>query len=462
MSSRALYGGDGVTKTFLVPFPYIKQPDVRVKVNTRFLSFPFDYIFIDDTHVQLRVVPAPADAVEVIRQTDSATALSQFHDGSVLTEAELNLAVQQLLYLIQEAQDGLEVGINTGLTRVATNTGISDDTDVLANVTDSILNSQLLADLQQRITDIDTNAATIGDQVDRVNTLATTVTDLANIDGTDLHTFITNEQTARIEGDTATNQTLSLMGAASPDGASFVLDMAKVEVAPGESLGTHLTAIQSSVDGNTSTIASNAATNATADAALSDRIDAVSSSVDAATASITSEASTRATADSSLSDRLDVVTSSVADNTSAITNEATARTDADSALSTRVDGVLATANNNAALILSEQTARADGDSANASSIVTLQSAVNGNTSSISTQQNVINGLTSEYMVKTDVNGYVAGFGVYNTGATSDFIILGDHFGIVSPSGGARLEWSNGNIRVYDANNVLRVALGVNI
>src|SRR5690606_16464861 len=34
---------------------------------------------------------------------------------------------------------------------------------------------------------------------------------------------------------------------------------------------------------------------------------------------------------------------------------------------------------------------------------------------------------------TDVNGHVAGIGLYNTGATSDFIVLADKFAVVHPS-----------------------------
>lgn len=63
-------------------------------------------------------------------------------------------------------------------------------------------------------------------------------------------------------------------------------------------------------------------------------------------------------------------------------------------------------------------------------------------------------------VTIDVNGYVTGYKQMNNGTTSMFAIVADQFSVVSPSGGARLEWSNGNQRVYDANGVLRVRMGV--
>ena len=69
---------------------------------------------------------------------------------------------------------------------------------------------------------------------------------------------------------------------------------------------------------------------------------------------------------------------------------------------------------------------------NASAITTLQSTVGTNTSSIQTLQTVQNGLTAEYSVRLDVNGYVTGFGLYNQGTSSTFLIHADKFAIGAP------------------------------
>lgn len=60
----------------------------------------------------------------------------------------------------------------------------------------------------------------------------------------------------------------------------------------------------------------------------------------------------------------------------------------------------------------------------------------------------------------DVNNRISGVRQTNDGTTSDFIILADKFGIESPGGGARTEYSNGNWRVYDAAGTLRVQMGI--
>lgn len=60
----------------------------------------------------------------------------------------------------------------------------------------------------------------------------------------------------------------------------------------------------------------------------------------------------------------------------------------------------------------------------------------------------------------DVNGRITGVRQTNDGTTGDFVIVADKFGIVSPSGGARTEYSSGNWRVYDAAGTLRVRMGI--
>ena len=43
------------------------------------------------------------------------------------------------------------------------------------------------------------------------------------------------------------------------------------------------------------------------------------------------------------------------------------------------------------------------------------------------------GLTAQYMVKTDVNGLVSGFGLYNDGEVSDFFVRADRFAVGNPA-----------------------------
>lgn len=119
-----------------------------------------------------------------------------------------------------------------------------------------------------------------------------------------------------------------------------------------------------------------------------------------------------------------------------LAEEVVQRVTGDNALVASINLSLAQSNDNAAAILEEQIVRANADSALAANITTLQAVANGHTASIQTLQIVtagVNGLYAQWMVKTDVNGYVSGIGLYNTGATSDFIAHVDRFAIGSPS-----------------------------
>lgn len=186
-------------------------------------------------------------------------------------------------------------------------------------------------------------------------------------------------------------------------------------------------------------------TSNSADTALGQRIDSVTATVtqnkNTTDAAITGANTARATADTALGQRIDaVIATANTDRTNAnaaITAEQTARANADSALGTRVDTLTATVNSNntsqTAAVQSEATARANADSAQASQITTLQTQTNSNTASIQTQANSINGLSAQYTVKTDVNGYVAGYGLATTSnngtPTSAFIVNADKFGV---------------------------------
>lgn len=84
-------------------------------------------------------------------------------------------------------------------------------------------------------------------------------------------------------------------------------------------------------------------------------------------------------------------------------------------------------------ILTEATTRATADTANATAISTLSTTVSDHTTSISTQATSINGLSAQYTVKIDVNGYVSGYGlasaVVNGTPTSSFIVRADTFAV---------------------------------
>lgn len=63
----------------------------------------------------------------------------------------------------------------------------------------------------------------------------------------------------------------------------------------------------------------------------------------------------------------------------------------------------------------------------ASSITKLQADVSGNSSKLIVQGDVVDGLKASYVVKTDVNGLVTGYGLYNEGGVGAFGVNADYF-----------------------------------
>ena len=105
--SYVTYTGDGTTQDYIVPFPYLKISDVKVSLDEaeqNALAYSWH------TSGTIRFVTAPPNgaSIRIQRITDKVTPAVDFRDGSTLTEADLDLAVTQLLYIAQEAYDALD------------------------------------------------------------------------------------------------------------------------------------------------------------------------------------------------------------------------------------------------------------------------------------------------------------------------------------------------------------------
>lgn len=139
----------------------------------------------------------------------------------------------------------------------------------------------------------------------------------------------------------------------------------------------------------------------------------------------------------------------------------TLATDGYNAMAARLDLLGAVSGNNQAFILNTSTVRVSPTESLATRLEQLQVSDSNNFAAIQTLQNVVTGpggLTAQWTVKTDVNGYVAGFGLYNSGATSDFIVLADRFAIITPGQGKKVPFSIVGGVVYMQNVVIQDAL----
>ena len=132
--------GDSTTTQFQIPFPYVKKDHIIVSLNQVANT---NFTYVNDTTIVFSPLNsvatatqetsgAPKTGVEIIisRETPLLNALVDFVDGSTLTAADLDTAVLQLLYGLQEAKDDTDAGINF------TTVGLDASSNPIINVQD--------------------------------------------------------------------------------------------------------------------------------------------------------------------------------------------------------------------------------------------------------------------------------------------------------------------------------------
>lgn len=111
--SVVTYTGDGSTRVYTVPFPYLSKDYIHVWLHRKnedeaFELSPLELEWLTDASLRLpSPAPAAGDTITIRRVTDREKAFVDFRDGSVLTEEELDQQTAQLLHICQEAFDAL-------------------------------------------------------------------------------------------------------------------------------------------------------------------------------------------------------------------------------------------------------------------------------------------------------------------------------------------------------------------
>lgn len=245
-----------------------------------------------------------------------------------------------------------------------------------------------------------------------------------------------SEKVARADAEMAISLRIDQTVAVSGDNTAAIRSEETARTDADSAITKRIDVLLSSVDTNKASIVTEQQTRADADSALSTRIDVLSAKAGSSDAAITTLQQAQANSDAATASSIQTLTAKANENAAAISSETTARSNADYSLATRIDSLTVTVNGNSAAITAESTARATADSAMSSRVDTLTSSVNGNTASIQAQQTSINGLSAQYSIKIDNNGYVSGFGLssypVNGAPQSYFNVLADHFTIQLP------------------------------
>lgn len=177
-------------------------------------------------------------------------------------------------------------------------------------------------------------------------------------------------------------------------------------------------------------------------AALAERIDLIDAPAaleGSVAARIKIESDARAERDEAFAYQVVELSAQISSARATILKETETRVTADLATARDMQLLYTSVGQNTAAIKTEQETRAASDSATARTIQTVQTTLNGNVASVQAQAQSINGLSAQYTITTDVNGYVSGFGTYNNGKTSDFAVVADRFWIAPPNSTGKIK-----------------------
>jgi hypothetical protein len=102
--SYGIVVADGATSAFIVPFSYIDQADVHVKVDGVQIADNL-LSWVSSTIIELPSPPINGGAVRIYRQTPVVTLKTVYSTPAVLDHRDWNRVLTQLLYVTQEAFD---------------------------------------------------------------------------------------------------------------------------------------------------------------------------------------------------------------------------------------------------------------------------------------------------------------------------------------------------------------------
>jgi len=412
-ASKVLYAGDGSTTQFNVSFPFISSSHVNVYVNETLQIDPLMYT-LSGTQVTFSHPPEVDDAIWIKRRTSPNDLLVDFHDGSVLNEADLDMQYQHNFYLMQEGWDSYNELINNALLAVATGTGIveTETDEIIDALVAEMLNHDSAAVLQASVADIDNNAEAI---IDLAQGLQTQINTLAQ--GVASVVYVQDDEPIPGEGEIPDPIVEGARWYDSNDNnhpyiylSSNWEDLEDPRIGVNESditaLDVRVTDNEGDVSGHASAITVLDATVITLDediVATALAVTNLNTEVDDNAAAIVTEASTRSDADTASATLIALIGAENGAQNAFILDTSTVKIDSDSGdtFATRLSALATADSDNAALVATEESARISADEAEAALRVTLAARVTVNEGDIDTAEATI---VSNKTIAADASG----------------------------------------------------------
>lgn len=99
--SYVTYTGDGVTKNFAVPFPYLEKSHVYPTVGDTMPAFTW----VNAQTVSFAVAPSAGIGIKIFRSTPKVLPVVTFYNDQAVDVERFNDAIRQALYVAQELED---------------------------------------------------------------------------------------------------------------------------------------------------------------------------------------------------------------------------------------------------------------------------------------------------------------------------------------------------------------------
>ena len=107
-NSYVINTGNGVTRQYVVPFPFIYRSHVTVALDG---ANSTAFAWLNDGLIEMTTAPLTGVKIRIERNTSPNSILVDYENGSLLDEATLDLANRQNFYLAQEAEDRAQESI---------------------------------------------------------------------------------------------------------------------------------------------------------------------------------------------------------------------------------------------------------------------------------------------------------------------------------------------------------------
>ena len=219
-TTQNTYTGNNSTTDYSFTFPYVKEADVKVSLDTVDKTQDTDYTFANATTISFDTAPGTGVAIRIYRDTDTENAVTTFFAGSAIRAQDLNDNTNQVLYSAQErvnrdldkTGDTMTGDLTMNDANVVFEGATADDHETTLTVTDPTADRTITLPNQSGTVPVlaassNTQITATPEELNTLDGITSTVAELNIMDGVTATTAELNT----MDGITATTAELNLM-----------------------------------------------------------------------------------------------------------------------------------------------------------------------------------------------------------------------------------------------------------